>query len=225
MTVRHTPEPDARAASDPDGDALTFSWTFGDNKTGTGALVHHTYTAVGTYEVRVSVQDTHNASANFLRTVRVSNEAGNQAPVVAIATGPRSGAAPLILDFDGTNSFDPDGDSLSFSWAVKRDGVQVGDALIGPLVSFTFTAEGTYTLELAVTDSRGAKTTSTPEVIEVFSAEPPPGQDVGNGNDNTGNDNQDSAAQRPLCGLGMLPAIAGIFLGMSLLSVSRRKPT
>jgi PKD repeat protein len=45
------------SASDPDGDSLTYSWTFGDGGTGTGAAVSHTYSQSGTYTVRLGVSD------------------------------------------------------------------------------------------------------------------------------------------------------------------------
>lgn len=44
-------------SSDPDGDALTFAWRFGDGATGTGAEVAHTYGAEGTYTAVLAVSD------------------------------------------------------------------------------------------------------------------------------------------------------------------------
>ena len=48
----------AATASDPDGDALTYSWTFGDG-TGGGApsSVTHSFQAPGTFNVTVTVTD------------------------------------------------------------------------------------------------------------------------------------------------------------------------
>lgn len=44
-------------ATDPDGDALTYSWDFGDGQSGTGQNVTHTYTAQGNQAVRVTASD------------------------------------------------------------------------------------------------------------------------------------------------------------------------
>ncbi len=48
---------DASGSSDPEGDALSYSWTFGDNTGGSGRTVSHTFVAAGTYTVRLTVSD------------------------------------------------------------------------------------------------------------------------------------------------------------------------
>ena len=48
---------DATGSSDPDGDALTYAWTFGDNATGTGATASHVYEGTGTRNVTLTVSD------------------------------------------------------------------------------------------------------------------------------------------------------------------------
>jgi hypothetical protein len=45
------------AASDPDGDALNVSWTFGDGSGGAGLSVNHTYQTLGTYVAVATVSD------------------------------------------------------------------------------------------------------------------------------------------------------------------------
>jgi hypothetical protein len=47
----------ATGSSDPDGDALTYAWTFGDGGEGSGVEVSHTYAATGHYNVVVVASD------------------------------------------------------------------------------------------------------------------------------------------------------------------------
>ena len=48
---------DASNSTDPDGEALTFSWDFGDGSTGTGAKPQHAYSTTGLFSVVVTVSD------------------------------------------------------------------------------------------------------------------------------------------------------------------------
>lgn len=48
---------DGSGSSDPDGDALTYTWDFGDGSSGAGAMPAHTYTTVGIYNVCLTVND------------------------------------------------------------------------------------------------------------------------------------------------------------------------
>jgi PKD repeat protein len=66
---------------------------------------------------------------------------------------PTSGTAPLTVKFDSAGSSDPDpGESISFAWDFTNDGtVDSAD----PAPSHTYTANGTYTAKLTVTDSSG----------------------------------------------------------------------
>jgi len=48
---------DGSASYHPDGTIESYDWSFGDNATGTGVLVPHTYTEVGIYDVDLTVTD------------------------------------------------------------------------------------------------------------------------------------------------------------------------
>jgi len=48
---------DGTGSSDPNGDALTYAWDFGDGAMGNGATTTHSYAAAGTYTVSLVVND------------------------------------------------------------------------------------------------------------------------------------------------------------------------
>src|SRR5205823_9193764 len=64
---------DGTASSDSDGTITSYAWNFGDSGTATGVTANHTYTAAGTYTVRLTVTDNLGGVANTTRTVSVSN--------------------------------------------------------------------------------------------------------------------------------------------------------
>jgi hypothetical protein len=48
---------DGSGSSDPDGNALTYDWNFGDGNTGTGVTATHVYGTAGNYNVSLMVTD------------------------------------------------------------------------------------------------------------------------------------------------------------------------
>ncbi|MER5325654.1 PQQ-dependent sugar dehydrogenase [Streptosporangium roseum] len=67
-------------SSDPDGGALTYSWTFGDGGTSTAANPTHTYTADGRRTATLTVRD----GTGLTATADVVINVGNTAPAVTI---------------------------------------------------------------------------------------------------------------------------------------------
>ena len=158
-------------ASDPDNDPLTFStdcgtFLFFDQVT---RILHIAPgpNSAGTYTCSVTVSDGQaSVTQSFLIIVL---PAGNRCPT-ASPGGPYSGLAGVQVNFDGTASADPDGNPLTYAWDFDAaDGITV-DA-VGVTVSHSYTAAGTYTVTLTVTDngdgnpdqicSRSATTTAT----------------------------------------------------------------
>ena len=74
---------DASKSSDPDGDALTYRWDFGDGSTAEGATVQHAFAKFGNFQVRVTVSDHHDAACGTSTTGFVANV--NAPPVAKMA--------------------------------------------------------------------------------------------------------------------------------------------
>src|SRR5688572_20604858 len=108
------------ASTDPQSSPITYSWTFGDGATATGANVSHTYATEGTFAVRVTATNGLNLSASattnlpvaYLAMVNPSIFAANEAHFLGQAFTAQSAiiepnGLPLTLrwDFgDGTTS-------------------------------------------------------------------------------------------------------------------------
>jgi len=64
---------DGSGSSDPDGDALTFDWNFGDGNFGIDAFPEHTYLSVGTFQVCLTVDDGNDAEDTACTTAEIAD--------------------------------------------------------------------------------------------------------------------------------------------------------
>ena len=91
-------------------------------------------------------------------TTRLLN-GGNIPPIAEARAAPRSGGAPLKVNFDGSRSHDPDGSRLSYTW-------NFGDGTRGRgrSIAHTYQARGRYYATLTVTDAGGNRDVFAQEV-------------------------------------------------------------
>jgi PKD repeat protein len=82
--------------------------------------------------------------------------APNTPPVAVASATPTSGIVPLTVNFSSAGSYDPDGSIAGYSWNFG-DGSAASTA---PSPSRVYSAVGTFTATLTVTDDRGASSTS-----------------------------------------------------------------
>jgi PKD repeat protein len=85
---------------------------------------------------------------------RIQYFGGNQPPIAKIKATPSNGAAPLTVNFDGTDSADADGDPISYTWDLDGDG-QFDDST-SATPSYTYSTIANYTVRLRATDDQGA---------------------------------------------------------------------
>lgn len=142
---------DGSGSYDPDGDSIAYGWDFGDDVTGTGETTTHSYTEDGTYTVTLTVNDGEYSDSDSI-DIYIAPQGGTNQPPTAVITEPDNGDRHQINDtvaFDGTESSDPDGDMLNYTW-------DFDDGTLGYGVQTThkYTENGTYTIVLTVNDSK-----------------------------------------------------------------------
>jgi cytochrome c biogenesis protein CcmG/thiol:disulfide interchange protein DsbE len=97
------------------------------------------------------------------------------APVASFTRTPTSGPAPLAVYFDASASDDPDGTVLTYAWSFGD-----GSTALGVHATHTYSVEGTYTVELTVTDDDGMQDRFSRAVdVRAEGNLPPEGIDVG----------------------------------------------
>jgi PKD repeat protein len=139
---------DASASADADGDALVYSWDFGDGSPpGAGVRTTHAYAEGGTYPVVLTVDDgtgLANARSTAALTVLIDR------PPVAVAGGNRETCGGSVVVFDGSKSHDPEGGLLRYHWDF---GDGTGSDIVNP--TKTYVHGGAYPVTLTVEDDSG----------------------------------------------------------------------
>jgi hypothetical protein len=144
------------AASDPDNDPLTYTWTStGGRVDGTGAQVRwlSAGTAVGTYTITVHVDDGRGGSATCGADISVEARPKHP-PTIACTANPNSAFAGEISHIT-CNANSPDGDTLTFTR--RANAGRVTGAGNSPNSDFDTTglSPADYTITTRVDDGQG----------------------------------------------------------------------
>ena len=149
-------------SSDNDGIA-TYDWDFGDQTSGSGDVVTHSYAAEGVYSVTLTVTDNHCAPSSCTTTVSAG------AVPICIAGPPVFGVTGASVQFDGSASFDVDfnpapppplvpGTIDSYCWEYQP-GVEECDQVPDPArPSHAYPSPGIFPVTLTVMDDDGNTT-------------------------------------------------------------------
>lgn len=143
---------DASTSADADGNIINYAWDFGDGSTTSGVTATHTYSDAGRYVITLTITDD---AGNISQVSRILNlvsppEPTNRPPIALIVATPSIVGIPLTVRFDATNSLDFDGTVVGYTWDFGD-----GQTATGATVDHTFASEGSYVIELEVTDDDG----------------------------------------------------------------------
>jgi len=147
-------------ASGSTGPIASYTWSFGDDATGSGDTANHTYLTSGAYTATLTVTRQDGTTDQASVAITVLDPLPLPEATISI-TPSSSGQAPFAVQFDGGTS---SGTINSYSWTFG-DGNDAG----GPTATHTYETAGTYTATLTV---EGAGTTSVANVDIVVT--PPP---------------------------------------------------
>ena len=167
------------AGYDPEDGTLGGSslvWTSSLNgQIGTGTSFSLSSLSVGAHQITLTVRDSNGATSSATRTINITAPvaaapppvATNTAPVATIYSPGTGGVAARgnWIPFMGAGSDAEDGDlsGSSMVWSSNRDG-QIGT---GGFFFYTALRPGMHTITLTVTDSQGAKSSTSVQLLIV----------------------------------------------------------
>jgi PKD repeat protein len=163
---------DGSGSSDPDGDLLTFDWTFGDGNIGTGETFVHTYADNGEYEVCLTVTDPDGLADTQCTTATIANVAPTVEAITPDLALVEVGT-PINATADFTDPGTEDTHTAEWNWNWP-DGIPVAGSVTQGTGSgsvadpHTYTTPGVYTIELTVSDDDGGAGTSVFQYVVVY---------------------------------------------------------
>ncbi len=142
---------------------ISYDWDFGDNKVGTSQVVTHTYEKKGRFDVVLAITKRNKTTSEESKdTYTITVVIDKQALSSIINADKDSGPIPLEVNFDGSDSVNPDGTISKYEW--DFDGDDKIDAT-GEKIKHTFEKAGRYNVALKITSSTGGTAVAKKEIM------------------------------------------------------------
>ncbi|OFW06889.1 MAG: hypothetical protein A3H96_14600 [Acidobacteria bacterium RIFCSPLOWO2_02_FULL_67_36] len=143
---------------------VSYTWDFGDGdqKTTESSTTTHDFVRAGTFQVTLTVTDDVGHIGSITRSVPV----GSSGPTADFTVSPTDPAPGQTVFVNATASSPAQGHTIvSYTWDF---GNGTGTSGTNPQASTVYTAEGTYTITLTVTDEAGNTGTTSKTVSVKF---------------------------------------------------------
>ncbi len=125
----------------------SWKWNFGDGKYSTFKDPSHTYSKAGKYTVSLTVKNAAGTNTKTIKNYVTASEL--KSPVATFSASPRSGKAPLKVQFTDKSSNSP----TSWKWSF---GDKTYSTAKNPV--HTYSKAGKYTVSLTVKNAKGSNT-------------------------------------------------------------------
>lgn len=134
-------------SSDVDSEIVSWEWHFGDGNVAVGQRVTHSYTDYGEYVIGLRVTDAQGKVGIQSRSLSIAS----RLPVVVFTFSPKQPNQFETVSFDASESFDPDGEIVSYQWDFDGDGV-IDTETSEPIAVHEFDSGGRFTPRLYAVD-------------------------------------------------------------------------
>jgi hypothetical protein len=175
---------DASSSFNVTNTSVSYTWNWGDGttsspdtSTGQSPTATHTYTKAGVYTVQLLLDDTTGAGPEESVATETVTVAPDQPPV-AVIQSPGSGVFSTTIEFDGSKSYDPDGEVVNYQVSLVDSGGNTVTAdnynsTTPPSTLNLPSTLGTYKATLTVTDDEGATDSQTIPIAVTNPPAPP----------------------------------------------------
>src|SRR5712691_11896808 len=149
---------DSTGSSSPNGSIVSQTIDFGDGAVSTSTNSSHTYTATGTFAVKLTVTDNIGLTASAAPKTVVVNAPPNAPPSCSLSVSPSSGPAPPAVTATATCTAKNTIASTVIDWGDQSSPTN------GSSGTHTYANAGSYTARVTATDSSNQTGTATQTV-------------------------------------------------------------
>lgn len=131
------------------GEIVAYTWDFGGQATADTKIAQHTFNTPGRFNIGLTVTDETGKSAQTSVEIIVGGSASNS-PTAIIRTNVDAGDSPLVVQFNGRDSFAPDDTIRDYYW-------DFGDGATSrrPTETHVYLVNGVYEVTLRVVTAGG----------------------------------------------------------------------